>query len=35
LKKAVIVTVNQTDVFTNELGIVELVSLHNFLAQKP
>jgi len=35
LKKAVIVTVNQADVFTNELGVVELVPLHKFLEQKP
>jgi hypothetical protein len=35
LKKAVIVTVNQTDVFTNELGVVELMPLHKFLEKKP
>jgi predicted AAA+ superfamily ATPase len=35
LKKAVIVTVNQADVFTNELGVVELVPLHKFLTERP
>jgi len=35
LKKTVIVTVNQSDVFTTEFGVVELMPLHKFLEQKP
>ena len=35
LKKTVIVTVNQSDVFTTEFGVVELMPLHKFLEKKP
>ena len=34
LKKAVIVTVSQSDVFTNEFGVVELMPLYRFLENK-